>query len=349
MRALPGITAVGWVGLAVAGALLLPGAAWSGGQQPGSQAAGEALREQFAMPVAAGGSFDLSPDGRLLAAVEDDGSVSVVDTASGNVIRTFGAQGAGGLSMVRFSPNGRLLAAALPGGVAIWDVSSGSSLRTFPVQAASLAFSPDGRWLAVGEGAGAMAIRIFDVPSGAMIRSWTAGPQGYRGVYNLAFAPDGTRLFSSQGHERAKEWDPGTGALVRTLPGNLPYWNPDQAAAFSPDGRLLALREGGQCEIVDLSTGSPVRRVAKGLHGEPLGFTSDGRELMVLLDSELGEGGARQHDVGLWDVGTGKAAGIIPLGTYRDFAMAKVLVSPSANLLVRLQDNESISVSSLVK
>ncbi|HEY6290778.1 MAG TPA: WD40 repeat domain-containing protein [Terriglobia bacterium] len=192
-----------------------------------------------------------------------------------------------------------------------------------------------------------MAISIFDLSSGRVIQRWKAGPEGYGGVYSLTFAPDGKSLISSQGHERAKEWDPGTGALLRILPGNLPYWNSEQAAAFSPDGRWLALKGRGQCEIVDLAEGSSVRIVAKGLDGEPLGFTSDGRRLAILLDSEVGEGGKHKQDIALWDAESGEAIEVIPLGTYNDYVLRKVLFSSRSNLVVHLQDKTNLSVGSL--
>src|SRR5436190_709519 len=60
-----------------------------------------------------------------------------------------------------------------------------------------------------------------------------------RGVYRVAFSPDGTRLVSAGGDGDAtvKIWNPQTGELLRTLSGHdRGVYN----VAFSPDGKRVA-------------------------------------------------------------------------------------------------------------
>ena len=109
-----------------------------------------------------------------------------------------------GLSEMKFSTDGRMLAMSLRGGsVKLWEVTTGRELRTFGSQqngelddAQPLAFSPDSRYLAVG-GSDAV-IRVWDVLTGRQVRELpprsdetTASPIRY-----IAFKPDGRTLIS---------------------------------------------------------------------------------------------------------------------------------------------------------
>ena len=60
--------------------------------------------------------------------------------------------GKGGINVMQFSPDGALLAVGSNIGVWLYDVKTGKELTMFPGKCQSLAFSPDGRFLANGGG-----------------------------------------------------------------------------------------------------------------------------------------------------------------------------------------------------
>jgi WD40 repeat protein len=100
-----------------------------------------------------------APDGRTLAAHDDDSTVRLWDTATGEERRLKGADGARFGGPVAFSPDGRTLAVtrynleAWRFSVQLWEVATGTLRRELEGHAgplSALAFAPDGRALATG-------------------------------------------------------------------------------------------------------------------------------------------------------------------------------------------------------
>jgi WD40 repeat protein len=92
----------------------------------------------------------------------------------------------------------------------------------------SVAFSPDGQWLASGSSDN--TVKVWDASSGGLTRS-LAGHQG--SVRSVAFSPGGRGLASGSDDRTVKLWDVSTGTLNRSLEG---HHNWVRSLAFSPDG-----------------------------------------------------------------------------------------------------------------
>ena len=172
-----------------------------------------------------------SPDGRLVASVADDMLCKLWDAKSGKLVRVlkghkektpndFGSM----LYAVCFSPDGKLVATGdKVGHVVVWDAESGKELATCeaPVMytwdvrqrlhsiggVRSLAFSPDGKLLAVGGMGKVGNIDHLEGKARVEVFDWKAGKQAaefpgdkFSGLVNrLAWAPDCSWLLGAGG------------------------------------------------------------------------------------------------------------------------------------------------------
>src|SRR5262245_12843140 len=100
-----------------------------------------------------------------------------------------------------YSPDGQTLASASADGTArLWDVRDGrlrETLHSSEARAYCVAFSPDGKLLAVGYGGDHGLVQIWEFNPLRRIESWAAH---HRVTRRIAFGPDG-HWFLSCGDE----------------------------------------------------------------------------------------------------------------------------------------------------
>ncbi len=183
------------------------------------------------------------------------------------------------------------LEAATKGRVAVETPSAFTS-------SSSVAWSRDGRWIAVGAG---RTISVFDVGR----RRITAQLRGHAGaVLSVALSPDGKTLASSSEDGTARLWnvdgDPRRslhwGDVVR---GWVVDESPVACVAFSPDGHTLASASKGGVRLWRLD-GSLLRKVQEPpVHALSVAFSPDGKTL-------ASAGRSWMH---LWDVSTASGRG----------------------------------------
>ncbi len=190
------------------------------------------------------GSCAFSPDGRTLASNAFD-AVRLWDVASGKELRRI--RGLGMPLLVIFSADGKKLAlvSAENGNkefVHLWDMATGKELWRIPARAwlvDAVAFSPDGRMLALGGitlGPENITgeVRLWEAATGKELRRCTGHTLM---VQTVAFSSDGRTLATGSRDKTVRLWEVATGQEREQLHGHQ-YWI--HSLSFSPDGRLLA-------------------------------------------------------------------------------------------------------------
>jgi WD40 repeat protein/beta-lactamase regulating signal transducer with metallopeptidase domain len=250
---------------------------------------------------ARGAGLAFSPDGKRLAERGADGVIRLYDTANGEFI-PFDAPAGGN--------NG------LPPGVVLVAANGRVGVGT----GTGMAFSPDGRLLAVSTAGPVARVRAAGVvppsprgrPSGGITLYDTAAGKAIRtieapvNVVSFAFSPDGRVLATENADETVTLWEVAsgkergrlgraatpepapnttvTGALVRvtgTFPGAAEPAGP-VTLSFAPDGRTLATRGPDKSvRVWDVDGGSELGQF-KGHDGrvEAVAFTADGKSVV---------------------------------------------------------------------
>jgi hypothetical protein len=214
----------------------------------------------------------------------------------------------------------------------------------------TLAFSPDGKSLAVGAWSSVKIVELSsgkELPAPAPFKDW---------VCSVAFSPDGKLLASAGGSEfkparngnktsaEVKLWDTATKAERGPLTGHT---SKVFSVAFAPDGKTLAT--GGADHTVrlwDLATGKE-RRVLRG-HLEAVSsvaFSPDGKTVVSA---------SMDRTVKLWDMATNKERGHLTGHEDEVLAVAispdgRTLATGSADWTVRLWDLTTAKEPALLK
>jgi WD40 repeat protein len=212
-------------------------------------ASGKEMR-RFSGPQGNIRSLALSPDGKSVAAGCSKGLVVVWDFASGRVVRRIDQGGQMTVPVVRYSPDGKVLATARSFVVRLWDAATGEPLVPLEDPASSpraLAFSPDGHKLAT---TGDTYLRVWDVAT-AKVAHRLRGTTGRWSA--VAFSPDGRLLAGADGYKAApRVWETATWQERHTLPRQA-QWVED--LTFFQDGKGLAFACVPDILVYDLATG----------------------------------------------------------------------------------------------
>ena len=142
------------------------------------------MREKIDIGVRSGSSFAVSPDGRMLATIDDpsgfSNSIRLWDTGSGRQIGACTGHKQGVWS-VTFSPDGRTLASSSDDStLKFWNIETQQemlSIRRVGKTLTDLRFSPNGRWLVAAASPFTTNgdMRLLQAPSFEEIDHWLQG------------------------------------------------------------------------------------------------------------------------------------------------------------------------------
>lgn len=247
-------------------------------------------QELWNVPENSGKNVAFSPDGKLLALELEDGSHSVIqllEPATNKTVRQLGR--AKSQSLITFSSDGRRVAVSSRDTIQVSDASTGQtfySVTSKKDMIGSVAFSPDGHWLASG---GKNGIILWETADGKRLKDFAVGEF-------VAFSPDG-QIIASASSQNITLWNLATGQVLYTLAGRAPV-------AFDQDSHWLASRsaDGRSAKVWNVATGEEVANL-----GDPsdevtsIAFSPDGQWLAS----------ASEYDtVWLWRRSSRKDAGL---------------------------------------
>ena len=254
-------------------------------------------------------SLAFSPDGKTLAStdeidvhlwhVETQQRIGWLSTASDVMLLSPSVNDAS------FSPNGEIIAAVTNAGSPyFWDMQTQQLVKHLIGEGTSLAFSPDGKTVALGGGGSGWrskknTIRLWNPE----IEQQTGLLEGHTAeVQSLAFSPDGMLLASgSASPEHAiRLWNVEPQQQIGVLLGRTGWAH---SIAFSPDGKTLA-SGGDYIRLWDVATQQQLLSLdsqGAGLYGQTVSFSPDGEILAF-----LGERG-----IILWEILTQQQVGAL--------------------------------------
>ena len=229
-----------------------------------------------------------------LASAGGDGSISVWDTESGNLIASLEGHNSNIWSLA-LTTDGALVSSGDDRTLKLWDLTTGRCLKTFQGHQQriwSVAANPQAATIA--SGSDDKTIRFWNLKDGQCYRSL----QGYHNsITPIAFSEggemDGLLTFSAD--QKVRFWDEQTGECLKTV--LLPTKSALQAA-LSPDRQTIA--SGSlDCTIrlCDLHTG----RCLRTLHGH----TTWVRFVVFSPDGSLLASAGGDRTIKLWQVETG--------------------------------------------
>lgn len=219
-----------------------------------------------------------SPDGRWLAAADNNGLIGLWDAATFRHVAWLTGHPPHIFDLA-FSPDSRLLASGGTGAVVrLWDVPEGTlhaEIANLGGEIYHVNFSPDGALLAIASGS--HTGYVWNVQAGEMALFL----EGHRnGLITAVFSPDGAIIATTSQDNSGRLWNATSGRPLAILAGHDAEVTD---VSFSADGQWLATASGDDTARVWKLPGGEFYRELRGHAERVLGvrLSADGRRVFT--------------------------------------------------------------------
>src|SRR5262245_61062403 len=210
-------------------------------------------------------------DSRLIPSPESLRAENSLDTLPRAAAARFGTslwRHGESIRSLALSPDGKIIASGgVLSAVRLWDITTGKETRTLlpdskTIKAGALsassvfsvAFSPDGKLLAVGYST--LGLRLYDLSTGKQV--FKARPSRV-GITSVCFTQDGKAVVSGDERGAVQVWEISTGKELKQLSGHSKRVT---SMAAAPQGNLLvSTGEDKAMRLWDVSTGREERKI----------------------------------------------------------------------------------------
>ena len=243
-------------------------------------------------------SLAFSPDGAYIATASWDGTSRLLNTRTGELVRTLDSRENVKVWSVAFNPDGRTLATGCDdGSVRVWDLTSDNPIWTMERERAhngavlGLSFAPHSGLLATG----GMDQKI--VLSDVRTRKAIKVLEHDAAVFSLDFNSDGTVLASGDVDQNICLWDLKTYTVRQRLKGHFKPGHIEKGTSvrFDHDSRVMASGgTDGTIRLWDPAKGKQLAAIQG--HAGPVA------SLAFNHDSTLLAAGSNDASASIWDV-----------------------------------------------
>jgi WD40 repeat protein len=311
-------------------------------------------------------SVSFSPDGQMLVSADASGIIKLWSIqgqelktiTNSNLLSDEANKNPNWIESVKFSPNGKMIAAAgNDKKIKLWDLQ-GNLLQTFEGhndKIYSLDFNPDGQVIA--SGSADKTIKLWLVKNGKEFRTFKGHTST---IYQISLSPDGQTIASGSTDKTIKLWNVSDGQERETFTehgadikdldfspdgntlvsgsfdGTVKFWSLNRndfsplrghrgdvySTSISPDGKVIA--SAGQDGKIKLW--SPEGELLKTLKGHEKSILS----LSFSPDGQILASGSSDKTIKLWSVKEGRELKIL---SGHEGKVSSLSFSPDGNLL----------------
>ncbi|HEV8391170.1 MAG TPA: TIR domain-containing protein [Dongiaceae bacterium] len=227
--------------------------------------------------------FAFAPDGKTAISAGHDGTVRLLDAATGQELNLFAGFGPHIVQAAYSRTGSHVVVGASDSSITFVDISSGEEGGRFqtPGYLYRMAVAPDDGSIAVLNNEN--EVRIYQA-DGVLLTQFTG--KSSPNVYGIAWCPESDCLLLWGKDGMLEVWDPFRPALVDSLRGHAGVV---RAAAFSADGKLFATVADDKQVLVWDATSGKRKGALPGLKESPLALAWSRDNKRVAIETESGK------------------------------------------------------------